>query len=162
MDNKLIVLKLFVLGLGVEGGINNFDARRDFQKAVLLGQSLSGVDLGYRFNWYLHGPYSPSLARDYYQLAEAVEFGDTEYEGHTLVDAVRERLDGIRNLFIVPDELELEQSDWLELLASWHYLRSVNKYDQDNARATMERTKPRLAPHVAAAERMLPAHESNR
>ncbi len=159
MDNKQIVLKLFVQGLGIEGEINNFQARKDFQKAVLLGQSLSGVDLGYRFNWYLHGPYSPELARDYYQLAEAIEFGDKEYENHSLRDSVRGKLDRIRSLFVVPRKVQLQQSDWLELLASWHYLRSISKYDKDKALKTITRTKCHLAQYVEAAEEALQLFE---
>lgn len=155
MDKKQIVLKLFVQSLGVEGDINSFEGRKNFQKAVLLGQSLSGVDLGYRFNWYLHGPYSPSLARDYYQLAEAIEFGDREYEDHRLVDSIHDKIEGIRDLFTVPDGIELGRSDWLELLASWHYLRSVNKYDETKALEIINRTKPHLVPYVEAAKQAL-------
>jgi uncharacterized protein YwgA len=112
--------------LGLEGEISDFEARKDFQKAVLLGQSLSRVDLGYRFSWYLYGPYSPALAHDYYQMAEAIEFGDREYENHSLVDSVQRKLNGIRSHFNVPHGVDLRRSDWLELLASWHYLRSVS------------------------------------
>ncbi|MDL1867757.1 hypothetical protein FBR06_11160 [Betaproteobacteria bacterium PRO4] len=155
MDSKLIVLKLFVQGLGIDGEIDNFQGRKDFQKAVLLGQSISGIDLGYRFNWYLYGPYSPALARDYYQIAEAIEFGDREYEKHYLVDAIREKLDGIRSLFNVPEDLNLSQSDWLELLASWHYLISISKYDDKQASETIKRTKPHLAPYIENAKKTL-------
>ena len=159
MENKQIVLKLFVEGLGAEGAIDSFSARKDFQKEVLLGQSLSGIDLGYRFNWYLRGPYSPALARDYYEMTEAIELGDTEFEGHALVESARRKLNQIRHLFDAPTGSPLRRSDWVELLASWHYLRSISKCDEATARETMIRTKPLLAPHIEAAKRALQPFE---
>src|SRR3712207_9330456 len=49
--------------------------RKRVQKAVYIGQ-LTGVDLGYRFSWYVKGPYSTALTRDYYDLAEDVNSGE--------------------------------------------------------------------------------------
>ena len=161
MEDRHVVLKLFAQEVGIEGDIDSFDARKDFQKAILIGQSLSGVDLGYRFNWYLRGPYSPALARDYYQVAEAIELGDREHNRHVLVDSVKRKLEPIRRLLTnIPADFRLDRTDWLELLASWHYLRSVNKYDVVKATETMRRTKPRLAPYVDLAQRALSQFEN--
>lgn len=60
MDSNLIALKLFLDDLGVSADIETIDDRKRVQKAVYLGQA-AGADLGYRFGWYLLGPYSPSL-----------------------------------------------------------------------------------------------------
>ena len=57
MDAKLITLRLFLDALGQSVDIETVDDRKRVQKAVYLGQ-LSGVDLGYRFSWYVMGPYS--------------------------------------------------------------------------------------------------------
>ncbi len=51
--------------LAKHGGISTstFDERLVLQKRVLL-MSAAGIDLGYRFNWYLRCPYCPGLTRD--------------------------------------------------------------------------------------------------
>ncbi|MFZ2196989.1 MAG: hypothetical protein WAV13_04585, partial [Thermodesulfovibrionales bacterium] len=47
--------------------IDNFDNRLILQKRFYLLQKF-GVDLGYRYNWYAHGPYCPTLTEDAYRL----------------------------------------------------------------------------------------------
>lgn len=46
---------------------DKFISRLRMQKYVYLAK-LFGCDLGYEYNLYLRGPYSPGLAEDYYQL----------------------------------------------------------------------------------------------
>lgn len=43
--------------------MSNFKGRLTLQKTVYLLQSF-GINLGYRFAWYLHGTYCPALAYD--------------------------------------------------------------------------------------------------
>src|SRR5262245_31088985 len=71
MEAKLEVLRLFLNALDVPSAIDTVNERKRVQKAVYLGQ-LSEIDLGYRFGWYIMGPYSTSLTQDYYQLSEAL------------------------------------------------------------------------------------------
>ena len=57
--------------------IGNFDmdtflGRRSFQKTVYLLQSFDAY-LGYGFGWYLHGTYSPALARDGLAIRDIVK-----------------------------------------------------------------------------------------
>jgi uncharacterized protein YwgA len=157
MDSRHVVLKLFVNELGEPGEITDFENRKIFQKAVYIGQ-LSGVDLGYRYSWYLRGPYSTQLARDYYQLADAMELGDREFENRSLNEHVRQKLRVIRDLFRVPDGWPRSKADWLELLASWHYLISVSRRDDAEARRIMQKEKPALAPYIDAANTALQRH----
>ncbi len=49
--------------------INTFEDRLKLQKIVYIAKCF-GIDLGYSFNEYLRGPYSPELADDYYELSE--------------------------------------------------------------------------------------------
>ncbi len=49
--------------------IDEFDNRLMLQKLVYISKFF-GIDLGYSFNYYLRGPYSPELADDYFRLAE--------------------------------------------------------------------------------------------
>ena len=63
MEPRLIALRLYLDQLGVSSDIETVSDRKRVQKAVYLGQ-LSGVDFGYRFGWYLMGPYSTTLTED--------------------------------------------------------------------------------------------------
>ena len=50
--------------------IDTFEDRLKLQKIVYIAHYF-GVDLGYTFNEYIRGPYSPELADDYYELNES-------------------------------------------------------------------------------------------
>jgi uncharacterized protein YwgA len=154
MDQRLVVLKLFLDELGVPDSINTVDDRKRVQKAVYLGQ-LSGLDLGYRFGWYLKGPYSTSLTKDYYSLADEIASEDRDYEGKSLPESVRSRLQKVEPLMTVPDEVGLAQEDWLELVSSFHYLRKIRRCDREQALETLRREKPRLVSFAGRAEEKL-------
>lgn len=154
MDAKLVVLKLFLDSLNIPSEIDSLDDRKRVQKAVYLGQ-LSGVDLGYRFGWYLKGPYSPSLTEDYYALAEAIESDDSEYEGKTFRTQVTEKLNTIKPLMDVPSTVNLEKEDWLELVSSVHYLRRVQKREESKANEILKKEKKHLFPFKDEAVKML-------
>lgn len=47
--------------------LEKFGDRLLLQKRIFLLQ-MSGVDLGYRFSWYLRGPYSPTLTQDAFAI----------------------------------------------------------------------------------------------
>lgn len=49
--------------------------RKKFQKTIYLIQAFD-IPLGYSFNWYLHGPYSPDLAEVGYALADIYDHVD--------------------------------------------------------------------------------------
>ncbi len=144
MDARLIALKLFLEELGVKNGIDTIEDRKNVQKAVYLGQQ-TGVDLGYRFGWYVKGPYSPALTKDYYSLAEAIATGDDEYKQKTFPKTIKERISKAKPLFKKPEGLELENHEWIELVASFHFLRNVSKYSEDETVKIIEKEKPHLS-----------------
>jgi hypothetical protein len=156
MDARLIVLRRFLEALGEDDTINGFDQRKRLQKAVYMGQ-LSGVDLGYRYGWYIKGPYSTDLTRDYYALAQAIDAGEQVPPDKQLKPEVRTRLQTLGRLFSVPDGIPLSRTDWLELIASWHYLLKVSRLHSDRARKLMQDQKPALASYVANANQALSA-----
>src|SRR5205823_6288469 len=94
--------------------------RKRVQKTISLAQ-LPSVDLGYRHGWYVMGPYSPPLTRDYYALDEAIGSAAAgTAPGMQLPPPVRDRLQTVKPLFKVPDGVPLDVEDWLELVASLH------------------------------------------
>lgn len=154
MEEKLVALKLFLDALQVPAEIASVADRKRVQKAVYLGQ-LSGVNLGYSFGWYIMGPYSTRLTVDYYELAQELKQGpDNLSEKHLKPDAM-EKLSVIRPLLHKPGDFSRSESDWLELLASYHYLRSVSRKNRDAAVETLNAKKPHIAPYVDIADRTL-------
>lgn len=152
MKTKLIALKLFLEELGVPSNIDTVDERKRVQKTIYLGQ-IAGVDLGYHFGWYLKGPYSPELTKDYYDLDEALTEGDLEYQKKDLKGQLKEKLQSVQPIITQPCNVPLSQADWLELLASVHY--QFSKYDEETARMNIAREKSNLVPYIQRAEEAL-------
>ena len=152
MSNKLLALKLILDAMGVGTGIDDVDARKEKQKAIYLAKIL-GVDLGYSYGWYVRGPYSPSLANDYYELQSSQE----DFTGHTLKKDIQTKMDNFQTNLLQSEHRpkNMENHDWLELLASWHYLKHVSRYDDERAQTTFEQKKAHLADHTANAKRAL-------
>lgn len=105
-------------------GLDTFGGRLAFQKTVYLLQAF-GIYLGYRFNWYLRGPYSPSLTRDGFGLGEVLP----AYPAVRFVQDDTERRFEEFLRFIEPHK---NDQKWLEVAASAHFLaRVLNEADRD-------------------------------
>ena len=157
MEPRLISLKLILDALGVPFDIKALPDRKKLQKAIYLAQ-ISGVNLGYTYGYYKLGPYCPSLARDYYSLAEAIFLGDKEYEEMNLRASILEKLEKIKPLFSIPPECQrqhLAQEDWLELIASVHLLHDGLKLSWEDVEAKIKSDKLRLATCFPIAKKKL-------
>jgi uncharacterized protein YwgA len=154
MTPNLLALKLFLDELGVDSNIDTLDDRKRVQKAVYLGQ-VAGADLGYRFSWYIKGPYSPDLTKDYYSLSRHMGSGELNVQGRSLKTNLKDRLLAVRPILEPPTDVLLSQEDWLELLASLHYLQKVTRYSPDKAAKEIEATKPHLKAYIVQAVREL-------
>ena len=141
MDRQQIGVKLAIEGLKLSFNIDSFRDRLIMQKAVYLAQT-AGVNLGYYYQWYLYGPYSPSLTRDEYAIATDIAFGMDESEGWKLDDQSSQRLKKIRNICAGLEGDELARK--LELLASVHFLierKQVSKIDTNQITSTLKQFK---------------------
>ena len=139
MDRQQIGVKLTVDGLGLEFKIDTFMDRLIMQKTVYLAQA-AGVNLGYYYHWYLHGPYSPSLTRDEFAVAMDISAGLDESKGWKLDESSSKQLEKIRPIFGVPERDNLARK--LELLASIHFLidrKQVSKVDASRIAVILER-----------------------
>ena len=96
---------------------NNFEDRLIFQKTIYLLQAF-GLYIGIPFSWYLHGPYSMVLANHGYSLSRKffrinpVKFksGASEKRFEEFYKFLGENKDN---------------ANWLEALASIHFLRNT-------------------------------------
>ena len=121
-DHILLKLVLDEIGLG-DLKIGDLRSRKILQKKMYLLQ-LTGVDLGYRFNWYLYGPYCPALASDTFALRDEVKY-DKEFEDYEFNCKTRGKIDTLKGIVEPCGEDEVSEPEWLELLASLHYLKHI-------------------------------------
>jgi hypothetical protein len=133
--------------LGVSDDIATVGDRKRVQKAVYLGQ-VAGADLGYRFSWYLMGPYSPGLTEDYFELDTKRDLVREAGTGKVLHPQYVLALRAIKPLLDPPEDIPLRQEQWLELLASYHYLRRVSKLQDSQAVDVLANKKPALVHFV--------------
>ena len=91
---------------------DGMDKRIKLQKIVYFTKLL-GVDFEYNYSMYLHGPYSPELAKDYYSLNQADVDEATVCE---IIDKFYPRI----------EQLYLKETIWLETAASITNVKKSN------------------------------------
>ena len=99
--------------------MSDFGGRLTLQKSVYLLQSF-GVYMGYRFSWYVRGPYSTRLASNGFALRGIYGGLPAGAFGTRRVQSKFERFLGFMRD-------KKDDPDRLEILASIHFLRSVYK-----------------------------------
>jgi len=109
---------------------NRFEHRLIAQKLIYL-LKLKGVAFCYSFHLYVRGPYSPDLAREYYQHAD--EFSRCETEC-TLFSAEADAVAGLTSLFDKSPSL-------LEIGATYGYLAYELHHPPEQAYRTVRRMK---------------------
>jgi len=161
MNHALVSLKLVLDQLGVKPAIDTLDDRKRVQKTVYLAQA-AGLNLGYSYGWYLKGPYSRKLTRDYFALDEAMSSPAKEPTElpPELVDIKLRRpvvdiLEGIKPAFTPPENVDLDDASWLELLASLHYLHSERHLDDGRVEKVIAEEKRALHPYIDLGRRTL-------
>jgi uncharacterized protein YwgA len=161
MNEDLAILNTYLTELGVPPRIKTLNDRIRVQKAIYLAQA-AGADLGYDYNWYVHGPYSPELANDYYKLSEAIfmkQIPGTDPEVHMdgpkLKDSYTATLKSLAPIIAPPENFDRPQEDWLELVSSLHFLQKKKSMAVEAARQIIEKQKTHLAQYVDQAQEKL-------
>ncbi|MCK5676845.1 MAG: hypothetical protein KAH72_00010 [Flavobacteriaceae bacterium] len=112
---------LDILGIG-EPQMGDFDSRLRLQKIVYLLQA-SGLSLGYGYNWYVRGPYSPDLTKTLYEIFENEWIGEQiktiRFNDHDNI--VSKLIDLRKNI----GEENINDTLYLEVLASLHYINKM-------------------------------------
>jgi len=122
------ILKLlsFIGFLKSEAGfmfdVDRFEHRLMLQKYVYIAGRVFRLPLSYSYNMYLRGPYSASLAEDYYKLSEPI--------GITSVEAYKKELTGFDSKTFL-DLIKSKDAEWLEIAATILslYRRYLWRYD---------------------------------
>jgi uncharacterized protein YwgA len=155
MNNSRILLKLVLdeIGLG-RLDLSTFSKRLVLQKKIYLLQ-ISGLDLRYRYNWYLHGPYCPSLTEDAFLLKDELNY-DEDYEEYTLSLNAKSDIERAQEVWEAPESVNL--GTWLELLASLHYLKHIAYWPgksptKEQIFKKLVKTKPQFAGKSDLVER---------
>ena len=154
MDTSLVNLQLVLDELGVDPSIDSLDQRVTFQKAIYLAQVI-GVPLRYRYSWYIMGPYSPDLTRDYYALHEYADQSSTAGTKLAVREPFASALGKLRPAMVPPDDIQLDQREWLELLASVHFLGTAAQLPPGDVKDRLDVEKPSLSAHTVRATRSL-------
>ncbi|NDB33199.1 MAG: hypothetical protein EB150_08720 [Nitrososphaeria archaeon] len=104
--------------LGVEPRLDNFASRKQLQKLTYLIEAF-GIFLGFKFSWYLHGPYDRRLT--------AVLYDDTREESDRQVDNTFQNEGEIIKKLKEFLGRDIHSSRTLELIVSLHYLDYVGR-----------------------------------
>jgi uncharacterized protein YwgA len=157
MNAARVELKLVLDEVEIsELSLDTFSQRFNIQKRVYLIQ-LMGYDLGYRYGWYIKGPYCRHLTADAFTLREELAGGQRDYEGYKLSPQATDQIARAKNLWALPNGLSIDSDHWLELLASIHYLKHIvywpkgAKKDFDAIFKTLIESKPHFAHAKSAA-----------
>jgi len=135
-DNRLRLLSL-AKALGKKFDMSTFDKRLFLQKITYLAQE-AGMHFGFHFGWYVHGPYSPTLTKEAFELEDLLRSA-----GSCSVDLPKVHLDSskvqiMKNILSDIGQKREGTEYWLELLASVHFLC---KYAYPKAKDDNEVTK---------------------
>lgn len=148
--NLPTLMKVLEEKIGTPLGVASFDERLRLQKAMYLLGSMSHPGARrYRFSMYVHGPYSPELAKDYYALqdgkplpAVVLPDGPRDREAETLVAEAIQR-----------------GNKFLEAAATLHKVRRENPgADAAVVKGHVLRLKPHVADRIEEAWQFLTAN----
>jgi uncharacterized protein YwgA len=157
-NSARIDLKLALDRAVVPVQLDTFSRRFNIQKRVYLIQ-IAGCDLSYRYGWYLRGPYSKTLTADAFTLKAELEAAEQDHARHELSAQAAGRIDKAKALWSRPDDASVGGDEWLELLASLHYLKHIAYWPREATRdldavfAKLVEAKPQFTNARAAAGR---------
>ena len=106
--------------LGVKHDLESFDNRKQLQKLTYLIE-VFGINLGFKFHWYIHGPYDKKLTAVLYHDEDEVQ-----------QEEVKDDFPNEKNILSNLKEFlgsDIQSSRNLELIVSLHYIREVGKND---------------------------------
>lgn len=113
---KILSKVLFELGIN-KIDMRDFNNRLIYQKMIYILQE-KGVSLGYDYNWYIRGPYSPQLAEDLFNISEELF---NQNKGLVFINN-QEVIQQIKNTHAILNDYS-NNPYFLEILASLIYIQ---------------------------------------
>ena len=120
IELALVLQKLGLVPLELE----TFAKRSALHWRIYLAQ-IVGADLGYHYAWLPDGPFCRMLRWDALLLRDEIADGELDFDEYDLRARVAVCLEQAPELWAKADEFEGTDGDWLELLASMHYVRHM-------------------------------------
>jgi len=112
------------------------------QKRVYFIQ-LCGVDLGYDFKSSNHGPFRQSLTDDLEEYKDCWKDVDILREKSSLTEEAKKKINQAKKIMEMPEGLQNER-EWLELLATLHFLAEHSFLGQVWYKVDLEKLKEKL------------------
>lgn len=138
MDRQQILLAKSLEAADVPLNVKSFHDRLILQKSVYLLQA-AGIHLGFRFRWYLRGPYSPDMTAGAFGIVNEGERGIQELKGWQLDAESVQRARKLKSLLQRREgESTRDQSRRLELLASALFLFKTEQARHSDPEGTSE------------------------
>jgi uncharacterized protein YwgA len=130
------------------------------QKMLFLLESKFGVRTPWAFNWYVAGPYAPGLTSELYAIAEHPQDVKAAARDVRLKPSAATKIAGLKNLLSrAPRQDTQGKAEWLELLASIHYIAEKEHLDLESQAEKVirqvEEAKPKFSGRVAPGVRAL-------
>lgn len=127
--------------IGNYKGMDDFNDRLILQKTVYLLQSFD-LFIGYKFSWYIHGPYCADLTKDGYAL------GIIDNDSAITVFSSPRDEEKFNQFFKFIGDNKYNPS-WLEIISSIHFLRKVHP---DLTKGEILNTVKNKQPHFTMIE----------
>jgi hypothetical protein len=156
MDTKQLVLKRTLETIKEKISVDDLNDRLRLQKAIYLIQA-AGADLGYRYSWYLKGPYSTALTQDYFAVAEQLK--SPHIDERKLGQAFADKVIAAAKVLKKPPTITLETHFWYELIASIHFVMKEEKVKESDVFAIIQKRKAHLADFVVTGIQHLRKHK---
>ena len=145
MDRQQILLAKTLEAARIPLSVRSFDERLILQKAIYLLQS-AGISIGYRFRWYLRGPYSTDATAGAFGIVNEGEPAKEELRNWELDESSSAIAAKLQSLLRREGEPLAKQASRLELLASILFLYKTGQAKPNDPDATSRILKKNAKP----------------
>jgi len=141
----ITILKYLDVKINAPSDSMNFESRMILQKLTYICQSI-GMVMRYTFNLYIYGPYSPTLAADYYKnpqlIKQSVSSSDLNQQEIKACKKLKQHL-------VSHDLFQAHKVEFLEAVATLFYFKNLNSnYNDDELFKKTKENKPYLRDRI--------------
>jgi uncharacterized protein YwgA len=115
-----------------------FPKRKVLQKTFYILTEM-GIKFDYDYVWYLHGPYSSTLANDIYEIETNRNYYNEQITGYRFKDRPRQIIEKFKKLF----KDRKDDPEWLELVASLLFLEKHYEVKENELEELLFDRKPK-------------------